>query len=90
MWAVGLAALSVPAGTLTAQENPPHIDNAVGTLTGALKQQGLLDDTIVLFTSDHGCHSKTRNTEYKRSPHDSSVHIPLVIADRASTARYSE
>jgi arylsulfatase A-like enzyme len=29
--------------------------------------------------SDHGCHFKTRNTEYKRSPHESSIHIPLII-----------
>ena len=57
-----------------------NIDNAVATLTGALKQQGFLDNTIVLFTSDHGCHFKTRNTEYKRSPHDSSMHIPLIVA----------
>jgi arylsulfatase A-like enzyme len=68
-----------------------NIDNAVGALVDALQQQGLLDNTIVLFTSDHGCHFKTRNTEYKRSPHDSSVHIPLVIAgpgfDRALEVR---
>jgi arylsulfatase A-like enzyme len=31
-----------------------NIDNAVGTLVDALKQQGLLDNTIVLFTSDLG------------------------------------
>ncbi len=29
--------------------------------------------------SDHGCHFKTRNWEYKRSCHDSSIHIPLII-----------
>jgi arylsulfatase A-like enzyme len=56
------------------------IDNAVGTLAGALQQQAFLDNTIVLFTSDHGCHFKTRNTEYKRSPHESSIHIPLIMA----------
>jgi len=56
------------------------IDNAVGTLTGALKQQGFLDNTIVLFMSDHSCHFKTRNAEYKRSPHESSIHIPLIMA----------
>jgi arylsulfatase A-like enzyme len=67
------------------------IDNAVATLLGALKQQGLLENTIVVFTSDHGCHFKTRNTEYKRSPHDSSIHIPLIVAgpgfDRGAEVR---
>lgn len=56
------------------------VDRQVGALTDALKQQGFLDHTIVLFTSDHGCHFKTRNAEYKRSPHESSIHIPLIVA----------
>ncbi|MEX2607080.1 MAG: hypothetical protein WD708_07010 [Kiritimatiellia bacterium] len=29
--------------------------------------------------SDHGCHFKTRNDEYKRSPHDSSVWVPFAV-----------
>jgi arylsulfatase A-like enzyme len=32
-----------------------------------------------MFTSDHGNHFRTRNAEYKRSPHESSIHIPLVV-----------
>jgi arylsulfatase A-like enzyme len=56
------------------------IDRQAGALVDALKQQGFLDNTILLFTSDHSCHFKTRNTEYKRSPHESSIHIPLVVA----------
>jgi len=32
-----------------------------------------------VFTSDHGCHFRTRNLEYKRSCHDASIRIPLVI-----------
>ena len=55
------------------------IDDAVGTLLACLKEQGLADNTIVVFTSDHACHFKTRNTEYKRSPHESSIHIPLIM-----------
>ncbi len=39
---------------------------------------GLMDDTAIIFTSDHGCHFKTRNAEYKRSCHESSVHVPAV------------
>jgi arylsulfatase A-like enzyme len=33
----------------------------------------------VIFLSDHGCHFRTRNQEYKRSPHESSIHVPLMI-----------
>ncbi len=56
-----------------------RIDEAYGRLLDALESLGLRDDTIVLFSSDHGCHFKTRNSEYKRSCHDSSIRVPTVI-----------
>ena len=34
---------------------------------------------VLLFTSAHGCHFKTRNSEYKRSCHESSVHVPTAL-----------
>lgn len=55
-----------------------RIDEAVGRLGDALKSLQLEDDTIVLFTSDHGCHFRTRNDEYKRSCHESSIRIPMI------------
>lgn len=56
------------------------MDETVGEIHKTLRETGLDKNTIVVFLSDHGCHFKTRNTEYKRSPHDSSIHIPLVIS----------
>lgn len=56
-----------------------RIDDCVGRIRKTLADTGLDRNTIVAFTADHGCHFRTRNTEYKRSPHDSSIHIPLVI-----------
>ena len=38
-----------------------RLDEAFGRLVEALHSLKLLDDTIILFTSDHGCHFKTRN-----------------------------
>ncbi|MGH7979406.1 MAG: sulfatase-like hydrolase/transferase, partial [Limisphaerales bacterium] len=55
------------------------IDESMGRIFQTLREQNLEDNTIVIFLSDHGCHFRTRNREYKRSPHDSSTHIPLVI-----------
>ncbi|MCB0120761.1 MAG: sulfatase-like hydrolase/transferase, partial [Caldilineaceae bacterium] len=57
-----------------------RLDEALGRLLDALKSLGILDDTIILFTSDHGCHFKTRNAEYKRSCHESSVRVPTFLA----------
>lgn len=55
------------------------IDDAVGELLAALREENIENDTIVVFISDHGCHFKTRNAEYKRSPHDASIHIPFIV-----------
>lgn len=55
------------------------LDENVGRLINTLKKQGLYENTIIIYTSDHGCHFKTRNREYKRSCHDSSIHIPMIM-----------
>jgi arylsulfatase A-like enzyme len=56
-----------------------RIDEAFGRLLEALKSLGLSENTVVVFASDHGNHFKTRNDEYKRSPHESSIRVPIVI-----------
>ncbi len=56
-----------------------RIDDGLGRLMDALESIGLAEQTIVCFISDHGCHFKTRNPEYKRSPHESSVRVPMAI-----------
>jgi arylsulfatase A-like enzyme len=56
-----------------------RLDEALGRLLDALTSLSLIDNTIVLFTSDHGCHFKTRNDEYKRSAHDSSIRVPAAV-----------
>ena len=56
------------------------IDANLGRLVETLERSGRLDDTLVVFASDHGNHFRTRNLEYKRSPHDASIRIPLVLA----------
>ncbi len=55
------------------------LDDNLGRLVDALKKKGIYDNTTIIYTSDHGCHFKTRNAEYKRSCHDASIHTPLVI-----------
>ncbi|MEM6285473.1 MAG: sulfatase-like hydrolase/transferase, partial [Chloroflexota bacterium] len=56
-----------------------RLDEALGRLLDALKSMDILENTVVLFTSDHGNHFKTRNVEYKRSCHESSVHVPMAV-----------
>ena len=56
-----------------------RLDEALGRTLDALKSLGLSENTVVLFTSDHGCHFKTRNGEYKRSCHEASIRVPTAI-----------
>ena len=56
-----------------------RLDENVGRLVARLKEKGLYENTILIYTSDHGSHFKTRNLEYKRSCHDSATHTPLII-----------
>jgi arylsulfatase A-like enzyme len=54
------------------------IDDGVGRIRATLDELGLADDTLVIYTSDHGCHFCTRNGEYKRSCHDDSIRVPML------------
>lgn len=54
------------------------LDDNVGRILDELKAQGLYEDTVILYTSDHGCHFHTRKGEYKRTCHESSIHVPFV------------
>ncbi len=55
------------------------IDASVGRVRKILDEEKLADNTIFVFLSDHGCHFMTRNAEYKRSVHNASSRIPLLI-----------
>lgn len=55
------------------------VDANLGRLVDHLAAEGPLDDTLIVFASDHGNHFRTRNLEYKRSVHDASIRVPLVL-----------
>ena len=40
-----------------------------------LAQDGLMEDTIIIVTSDHGCGMP----RYKRFPYDSGLHVPMIL-----------
>lgn len=61
------------------------LDENVGRLVDTLKEKGIWENTILFYTSDHGCHFCTRNQEYKRSCHEASIHIPLIAVGGSFT-----
>jgi arylsulfatase A-like enzyme len=56
------------------------LDANVGRIVETLDQLGQLDNTVIVYASDHGCHFRTRNAEYKRSCHDGTIRIPMIAA----------
>ncbi len=54
------------------------LDQNIGKLMDTLDALDLKDDTIILYTCDHGSHFRTRNAEYKRACEDACLHIPLI------------
>ncbi|MFX0102543.1 MAG: sulfatase-like hydrolase/transferase [Candidatus Hodarchaeota archaeon] len=55
------------------------IDDNVGRILEVMKEQGLMDNTIIVYTSDHACHFGQRNQGAKCSCHDASIRIPLIF-----------
>lgn len=56
-----------------------RVDEAFGRLRDAIESLGQLDNTVIAYATDHGCHFKTRNNEYKRSAHEASIRIPMAL-----------
>lgn len=57
-----------------------YIDDNVGQLMSVLEKCGLADNTIVVFSGDHGDMIGERGLWYKMSYFENSVRVPLLIS----------
>jgi arylsulfatase A-like enzyme len=55
------------------------IDDQVGRLMQTLAELGMEENTIVLFTSDHGDMLGSHGMRRKRKPHDESARVPGIL-----------
>lgn len=55
------------------------IDYQVGRILAALEETGQLDNTMIIYSSDHGELLGDYNAFGKRSMHDASARIPLIV-----------
>ena len=56
-----------------------QVDHVIGRIFAALQDQGLYDDTLVLFTSDHGDYLGDHGAASKIFFHDVSARVPMIL-----------
>ena len=57
------------------------VDDQIGVVLDALNHSKLKNNTIVIFTSDHGWQMGEKDYLYKNSPWDESTRVPFIIRD---------
>ncbi|MEE3334989.1 MAG: sulfatase-like hydrolase/transferase [Candidatus Latescibacterota bacterium] len=62
------------------------IDDGVGRLLTALREEGLWEDTLVVFSADHGEFGGQFRAFYKGLPYEASCHVPLIVHDPRAPA----
>lgn len=63
-----------------------QIDDQLGRLMAFLDAEGLTDDTMIVFTSDHGDYLGDHWMGEKELFHDASARVPLIVVDPSPAA----
>ncbi len=60
-----------------------HVDHQIGLVIGMLREQGIADDTVILFTADHGDMLGNHGLYNKSVFYEDSARIPMVLVPHA-------
>ena len=55
------------------------IDKSVGDIVATLEETGLTENTILIFTSDHGDMLGSHGMERKQKPYEESIRVPFLL-----------
>ncbi len=58
-----------------------EVDSTCGRILEELEKQGVLDNTLVIFTTDNGYYHAEHGLADKWYPHQESIRVPLIIRD---------
>jgi arylsulfatase len=58
-----------------------EVDSACGAVLDELEKQGLLANTLVIFTTDNGYFHGEHGLADKWYPHEESIRVPLIVMD---------
>ena len=57
-----------------------HMDEQIGRMLAALERTGQADETLVIFTSDHGLAIGSHGLRGKQNMYEHTIGVPLIIA----------
>ncbi len=58
-----------------------EVDTTCGRIVQELRRQGLLEDTLIVFTTDNGYYHAEHGLADKWYPHEESIRTPLIVRD---------
>jgi arylsulfatase A-like enzyme len=58
-----------------------EVDTTCGRVLAELRQQGVLENTLVIFTTDNGYFHAEHGLADKWYPHEESIRVPLIVRD---------
>lgn len=58
-----------------------HIDHQIGRFMMAMQEYGVYEDTVILFTSDHGELLGDHHLFRKSLPYEGSTKVPFIVSD---------
>ena len=65
-----------------------EVDAEVGRIVAELEKRSLADNTVIVFTSDHGAYLGERGFSGKWYAHEVSIRVPMIVYDpRLPTSR---
>jgi arylsulfatase A-like enzyme len=64
-----------------------HIDHQLRVVIGTLREEGLLDNTVIMFLADHGDMLGDHGLWAKRLFYEGSANVPMLLVGRAGDQR---
>ncbi|NQT86684.1 sulfatase-like hydrolase/transferase [bacterium] len=59
-----------------------RVDAQVGRVLDAVRDAGIEENTLIVFTSDHGDHDSAHSLEHKSIPYEEAARIPLILSHK--------
>lgn len=61
-----------------------HIDQQIGALIGTIREEGILDNTVIMFTSDHGDMLGNHDLWAKQTFYEGSSNVPMIVVGESA------